>query len=344
MHYPVGQTPTVFVDHEALQNLYDRCNREGARVALVGFNEYAKHLINLSEGKVIGVYDPDPLMQGVRFRGVPVVSLDTPLNTNLILVVDYKLLYEYLGQVVSVHRGVEYYYPPRLHYKDTTEIKFLEQEELYRSLRASAADAPLSMMGDEKIWFVLELLRMALRNPGDIVEMGVYQGGSTWYMAKLLRALGETRAIHMMDLFEEHMMHPNATMCTDEIARRHAFYPPAHLMVGLVDDERLLSQIRGKPLCFAHYDLGFHLGALTFLWEHLQPGAPLVLDNYGHLAGEPWLYDQFFAERGTRVVRLPWSEQGLVFRTHDAPAPAPAPDPAPASTLSRLGQSLFGRG
>jgi hypothetical protein len=153
-----------------------------------------------------------------------------------------------------------------------------------------------------------------LRNEGDIIEMGVYQGGSVWYLAQVLKGLGETRDIFLFDLFETHMMHPNATMCKDEIAGKLAFYPHCVLLEGLVDNESLLQQVRGRKLCFAHYDLGFIPGALSFLWDHLQPGSPLVLDNYGHTAINPWDLDDFFSERAAHVIRVPWSQQGIVFK------------------------------
>jgi hypothetical protein len=133
-------------------------------------------------------------------------------------------------------------------------------------------------------------------------------------MAKLLKHLGETRPLYMIDLFESHAMDRTATMCNDQIERQLAFYGHAHLLMGLVDDEAILSRLRGRPICFAHFDLGFIPKALEFLWDHLQPGSPLLLDNYGHTGGQPWDYDRFFADRGRHVIRFPWSEQGLVIR------------------------------
>jgi predicted O-methyltransferase YrrM len=224
-------------------------------------------------------------------------------------------MYDFSAEIALLYGdGVEVYCPPRLHYKSTIEIKPSEQESIYKAVLAEKGDAPVSMMNDEKLFLLMELLRYALRSPGDIVEMGVYQGGSAWYLAKILTYLGETRHMFLIDLFESHMMHQNATMCNDEITRRLHFYPHLTLLEGLVDDQDLLSRLGNRPLCFAHYDLGPHPRALEHIWSNLVPGAPLILDNYGHLAASPAGLERFFGDRGTRVIRLPWSEQGIVFK------------------------------
>jgi hypothetical protein len=172
------------------------------------------------------------------------------------------------------------------------------------------------MMGPEKIKFLIELLRTGLINSktGSILEMGSWQGGSSWFIGKALKYLGESRPFYMMDLFEGHMMDPTATMCTDEIKiRMDDVYEHIILVKGLVDDPNCLKQVE-LPLCFAHIDLGCQEDAIAFTWDNLVPGAPLLLDNYGHLAATTWRFDDMFAERGVRVTRLPWSEQGLVFK------------------------------
>lgn len=315
MNYSITSTPTIFVDQEGLQNLYARCSRTDTRVALIGFNEYSKHLVNLCGENIVGIYDPEDWKIGISFRGKRVLPRTSVVNINLIAVCDIKLMYDFSGEISLLYgEKIEVFCPPRLHYKTTIEIKPSEQEAIYKAVLQEREGAPVSMMSEEKLFLLMELLRYALRFPGDIIEMGVYQGGSAWYLAKILTYLGEQRHMFLMDVFETHMMHQNATMCNDEIARRLRFYPHITLLEGLVDDERLLNTIGSRPICFAHYDLGPHPKALEFLWNNLVPGAPLVLDNYGHLAADPVQLDRFFGDRGTRVIRLPWSEQGIVFK------------------------------
>lgn len=118
----------------------------------------------------------------------------------------------------------------------------------------------------------------------------------------------------MFDLFEQHALHPNATMCNDEIDRAMAFYPKAKRVEGLINDPSILAVLKDRKVCFGHYDVGWDDAAVNALWEALTPGGILLLDNYGHLASATWRFDAYFEKRGEAIIRLPWSEQGLVFK------------------------------
>ncbi|MCJ2081502.1 class I SAM-dependent methyltransferase [Methylobacterium sp. J-090] len=314
--YTVHQTPSNIVDHEHLAFLRQHLEQEGTRAVVVGFGEYAKHLVNYYPDRIAAIYDPRPMLNSVKFRGVPV--LDAPEHAhpvNMILAGEYGLLYDYLPKVIDLYPGGRIVIPPRMNYKTSNDINVFEQEEIYKHIKIIEHDAPTSMMQKEKINFLLELLRFGLTKPGIVLEMGSWQGGSTWYMAKTLAYLGETRKLYAMDLFEDHMMDPTATMCSDEIRiRMNSAYGHFEMIQGLVDDPEKLAQLNDQPICFAHMDLGPQPVALDYIWNHLSPGAPLLLDNYGHLGAPPWAFDRYIESKGSRVIRFPWSEQGLVFK------------------------------
>jgi hypothetical protein len=303
----------TFVDHEALNNLMAHCGQPGVRAALVGYGEYAKHLINLIPEKIVAVYDPDPKLQGIHYHGIPVIGLNDTVECNLIAGCEYKLIYDFMRQVVQKYNWMNWYYPPRLHYIPTAEIKPFEQEALYKQIFRHADEAPISMMVVDKIKFLLEILQLGLSFPGNIVEMGSWQGGSTWFMAQVLSLLGESRKLYVMDLFELHASDPTATVCADEVRRRLGFYPNTVCIPGLIDDDACLAQIEPGPICFAHVDLGCIDKSLQFLWDRMPVGAPMLLDNYGHLAAT-WRFEDYFDRVGARIIRFPWSEQGLIIK------------------------------
>jgi predicted O-methyltransferase YrrM len=313
--YSVSSTPTVFVDHEHLTFLLNHLAAPDARAVVVGYGEYAKHLVNYHADKIACIYDPRPLMQGIKFRGVPVEApSEAKPGVNLVLAAEYTLLYDFLPKVIDLYPQAGFRVPPRMHYKSSNDVNVFEQEDLYKSLNRDAPDAPVSMMGKEKLNFLIEILRYGLTKPGCIVEMGSWQGGSAWFIAKTLAYLNETRTLYMMDLFEDHMMDPTATMCSDEIRRRMTVYDRVEMVQGLVDDPTCLARIKEPNICFAHMDLGPVVGALDYLWDHLSPGAPLLLDNYGHLLAPPWKFERVIESKGGRIIRLPWSEQGLAIK------------------------------
>ena len=285
MPYPLEHTPTIFVDHDSLREFQLVMNEPGIKAALVGYGEYSKHLVNWYPDKVIAIYDENPLYQNIRFRGVPVVGLDQHFDVNLIVGCEYSAIYDLMGRVVKQYNYMRRFVPHRLHYKNTSDLAVFEQEDVYKAILKNENDAPVSMMNGDKIRFLLELCRAGLScGSGNILEMGSWQGGSAWFMGKLLRYQGEQRKLYMVDLFETHMMDPTATMCTDEIrSRMAAVYDHVEMKIGLVDDPTVLAEIEG-PFAFVHIDLGNQEPGLRFAWDALLPGAPLLLDNYGHLA------------------------------------------------------------
>ena len=315
MPYAINTLPIQFVDPQGLQSLYDYCIKPGQRVAIIGYNESAKHLVNLCGDNIVCFYDPAEWKLGITFRGKPVLGAQEKHDITHIAVCDFFLAYDFAAEIGALYGGaVPVFVPPRLNQQATVKIDPFKQEQIYKDIFAQAHTSPISMLGHEKICFLMEMLRYALRLPGDVVEFGVWQGGGAWYIAKILAAYGGTRRLYLVDLFETLTNNRNATMCNEEIARALGFYPHVEMMVGLVSDAKITAQLAERKFCFAHYDLGFHPSTLENLWECLLPGAPLILDNYGHLAVSPLKFEQFFAERDARVIRMPWSDHGFVIK------------------------------
>jgi predicted O-methyltransferase YrrM len=313
--YPLESVPQIYVDPKALAELVALCSKEGRRVGLIGFNEMSKHIVNLCGDSIKGFYDPAPWKTGITFRGKPVLGLTERMDITHLAVCDYDLAYDFSAAISRLYNDkVPLYCSGRLDNKSTVKIDVLKQEQIYKDISAQAHQAPKSMMNPEKMGFVMELLRYAISLPGDIVEMGVWQGGSAWYFAKVLEWYRLDKHIFLVDLFEKLVDNRNATMCHDEIARSLSFYPHVTMMPGLINDPAILSQLEDRTFCFAHYDLAMYDQPLELLWQNLSPGAPLILDNYGHLAANPVRFERFFEARGTRIIRQPWSEQGLVFK------------------------------
>ena len=102
--YPIGATPSKFVDHEALQNLCAKIEEtDSHKIALIGFGECAKHLINYYGDRIVFVLDDRPPFKGagITFRGVPCISSDECADVDLVLGCEYSLIYEYMGKVVG---------------------------------------------------------------------------------------------------------------------------------------------------------------------------------------------------------------------------------------------------
>lgn len=98
------------------------------------------------------------------------------------------------------------------------------------------------------------------------------------------------------------------------VASRFAKYERAKIIQGYVPESFAL----GAPerVCFAHIDMNHaaaEVAALEFLWLRLQPGAFVILDDYGFTGFEEQQagHDAFLASKGLKVMALP-TGQGLV--------------------------------
>jgi predicted O-methyltransferase YrrM len=169
------------------------------------------------------------------------------------------------------------------------------------------------MLSPAKVQLLLETARQTLHLPGHVLEVGAWQGGSAWSLARLLLAQGLDKQLVLLDFFEElPRTNPEGVMCLDEIRHWFSFYPGAEIHSGNVD-------LRPAPLvahewCFIHYDAGFSAERLARCFDQLQVGGIIVLDNYGHIAANPGRFQRWFEARGHAVSSPPDSEQGWVLK------------------------------
>ena len=316
--YSVHSVRPDFIDAPTLDALFQYCaaQPETSRLALIGFNEYAKHLVNMFPDRTVGFHDPEPWKEGISFRGKTVAGREETFDATNLVVCDYTLAYDYADEVARRYDKVpSVFVPPRFGQKFTHMIDPFAQESLYRQIFSRAAEAPPTMMSRDKICLLMECLRQGLSGEGEVLEIGVWQGGSSWYLAQVLNRIAPDRQLYLVDVFEN-QMNTTATVCTEEVRRKLSFYEKAVMLVGSINSAETLNRLCASKFCFIHCDLGFNHArpALERLWECMVPGAALLFDNYGHAPTQPVALERFFAERHAHVIRFPWSEQGLVIR------------------------------
>ncbi len=283
---------------------------------LLGFNDCAKHLVNLCKGEVPipAIADVRPTVHGFRFRGVPVVSLEKALElpARRYVVTAERNNYLYAEAVLARHPGRRVIqYPlsadkPPYHLNAARHLPWL---------RFMDERAPKGMgMTEARLVFLCESLRQCLSLPGDVAEVGVFQGCSAWHLARILEQSAPDRRLLLFDLFE-HLpeSEPDGIMCLDEV-RALVAYPRAELYSG--DAGEQAGALRAARLCFAHLDIGFNVpAAVEAAFEAVVPGGVLVLDNYGemkdHIAAR---YALWFRGRGHPIAAVPGSTQGWLVK------------------------------
>jgi O-methyltransferase len=183
--------------------------------------------------------------------------------------------------------------------------------------------------GIEAPWALYQSLEYIVRNriPGDIVECGVWSGGSMLLAAHALQHFGDTsRRIYLYDTFEgnprpdevdtrwdgvpalptwEHHQRNGGRWCfggtRDHVSRvvSSSGYPADQFVFveGMVEDT--LPGIRPERISLLRLDPDLYRSTyheLVHLYPLLAPGGILIIDDYGAFQGAKLATDRFIEE------------------------------------------------
>jgi predicted O-methyltransferase YrrM len=306
------------VSHSTLAELLNLIGN-GRKVALLGFSDYTKHVINNFGDNVVSIFDTDQRFVGFEFRGKRVQHISEISSVrdaaDDFVVCVFDQLIDFTGAVQTAGLAhMPLLWPEDFDGKKGHRYLVREQSPVYRyESRPDRLGEPASMMPRDTITLLLEILRASLRVAGSVAEIGVWQGGSAWNMAKMMQHIGNQRSMHLFDFFDDHSRtNAEAIMCLDEIRARFGFYNAAHFYRGFAD--QLMNDVSDQKFCFVHIDLGFISGIVEFFWERLNEGGFMVLDNYGHVRAWPTEFDRFFESQGHSVIRVPFSYQAFIVK------------------------------
>jgi len=218
-------------------------------------------------------------------------------------------------------------------------------------LRLLADVTPFTMTSPERLYGLREAVTYVVREdiPGDLVECGVWRGGSSMLIAMMLQTLSdESRRLWMYDTYEG-MSEPTVDDGPDVIERfsvadrRELFMAYASLndvrtnlgrtglpdsrveyVVGRVEDTipgRAPTQIALLRLDTDWYQSTAH--ELTHLYSRLSPGGVLIIDDYGHWEGARKAVDEFFDACESRPLFARMDYTGRLIVKSGTPAVKP---------------------
>ncbi|MEY4487932.1 MAG: hypothetical protein RIQ79_440 [Verrucomicrobiota bacterium] len=187
----------------------------------------------------------------------------------------------------------------------------------------------------ERLHSLIQSVRYLVKNkiPGDLVECGVWRGGSMFAAAKTLIELGDTqRGLYLYDTFTgmvaptEFDVSSKGIKAADKFEKRkldddssdwclasheevssimgRSGYPAAglHLVKGKVEDT--LPAQAPQQIAFLRLDTDWYestLHELQTLYPRLAPGGVLIIDDYGDWTGARKATDEYFATLATPV-------------------------------------------
>jgi hypothetical protein len=185
------------------------------------------------------------------------------------------------------------------------------------------------MTGPERVFALRQAVLHVLKQriPGDIVECGVWRGGSMMAVARTLRDSGVIdKNLYLFDTFDgmssptqedvsvdgdsaDQLMAKSDRIaesvwarCSLKEVKRNlnlTGYPPERMFFikGKVEEtipEQAPAQIALLRLDTDWYESTYH--ELVHLYPRLSPGGILIIDDYGHWAGARKAVDEYFAE------------------------------------------------
>jgi hypothetical protein len=201
--------------------------------------------------------------------------------------------------------------------------------ELFRDVH------PYTMTTPERVFALRQSVQYVVRHniPGDIVECGVWKGGSMMAVARTLIELGATdRRLYLFDTFEgmpppsevdrEFSGAPAAAVLAASDRRTNVVWAYSPLddvkqaMASTGYDEDKLVYVPGKvedtvpersPDAIAllrldtdWYESTYH--ELKHLYPRLSVGGVLILDDYGHWEGARKAVDQYVGEHNLKLL------------------------------------------
>jgi O-methyltransferase len=205
-----------------------------------------------------------------------------------------------------------------------------EAKEIVRAVR------PWTMTGADKVYALIQAVRYVTRHriPGDVVECGVWRGGSMQAAARTLLAVNDTsRGLHLFDTFdgmpapsERDVRRSDERTAEDLLAEeererslvwavatlkdvREGFaqipYPSEriHFVKGRVEDtipERAPDRISILRLDTDWYESTRH--ELEHLYPRLADGGVLIIDDYGHWDGARRAVDEYFEQQNNPLL------------------------------------------
>jgi hypothetical protein len=166
--------------------------------------------------------------------------------------------------------------------------------------------------------FLVHSLAHSVRDlPGDIAEVGVFEGST----AKLLAYVKEDKELHLFDTFDGL---PPGTTDAEKIVFAKKKYPAS--LEGVQDYLKEFEGVhfyRGffpdsaegldpdKKFCFVHMDVDLYqstLDCLEFFYPRMTPGGIMLSHDYSILEGVERAFTEFLADKPENLIELPTTQ------------------------------------
>ena len=196
---------------------------------------------------------------------------------------------------------------------------------------------PRTMTGKEKLFGLISAARYVTAHqvPGDIVECGVWRGGSMQTAALALIEAGDTsRTLHLFDTFEGMTEPTEKDVRFDGVTAEHLLatqskdtktwaiasfddvkqgmseidYPQDQIVYHRGRVEDTIPAEAPEKIAILRLDTDWYESTkheLEHLYDRLSPGGVLIIDDYGYFMGSRMATDEFLKATGERLLLIP---------------------------------------
>jgi O-methyltransferase len=186
--------------------------------------------------------------------------------------------------------------------------------------------APRTLVSQDRCYVLYSLLRQAIHVEGDIVECGVYKGGTAAMLAGILRDHCSWKRLFLFDTFEgmpeadaERDLHKKGDFADTSLEAVAQYIGEPQLCVyckGFIPDT--FAGLESIKIAFAHIDVDIYksvLDCLQFIWPRLSFGGFIIFDDYGFptCPGARAAVDEFFLNKACYPLCLS-TGQALIFK------------------------------
>ncbi|NTW49232.1 MAG: macrocin O-methyltransferase [Chlorobiales bacterium] len=193
---------------------------------------------------------------------------------------------------------------------------------------------PFTMTSQERVFSLVKAVEYVVSQniPGEIVECGVWKGGSMMAVAKTLIRLKQTgKRLYLFDTFEgmppaedvdRNFRGENASRLMDaqdqaswiwaiaqidEVKKNMAStgYPPDKITYIKGKVEETIPGQAPEKIAILRLDTDWYESTkheLEYLYPRLSPGGVLIIDDYGHWAGAKKAVDEYIAKHNIPLL------------------------------------------
>ncbi len=185
---------------------------------------------------------------------------------------------------------------------------------------------PYTLVSPDRCYILERLLLHTATVPGDVIECGVYKGGTAKLLAQTMHRRGSEKKLYLYDTFEGM---PDTDAKKDNHHKKGDFADTSlEAVVSLIGPNSQVEYRKGfipdtfseSPLMisFAHVDVDIYKSVIDccdYIWPRLSQGGAMVFDDYGFdtCKGALDAVNDFFAKTTAFPICLP-TGQAIVYK------------------------------